>query len=105
MLAITAQVRTTALGKDSFQEADITGITMPVTKHNYLVKDVNDLPRVVAEALYIAGTGRPGPVLIDVPMDVSLAEIDYQPVKEVKMRGYSPHVEIDESQDRRGGRS
>jgi len=97
MLAVTGQVRTTALGKDSFQEADITGISMPITKHNYLVKDANDLPRVVAEALYIAATGRPGPVLIDVPMDVSLAEVDYQPVKEVKMRGYSPHVDIDES--------
>ena len=97
MLAVTAQVKTTALGKDSFQEADITGITLPVTKHNYLVKDVNDLPRVIAEALYIAGTGRPGPVLVDIPMDVSLAEIDYKPVTKVKMRGYSPHVEIDES--------
>jgi len=97
ILAVTAQVKTTALGKDSFQEADITGITLPITKHNYLVKDVNDLPRVIAEALYIAGTGRPGPVLVDIPMDVSLAEIDYKPVTEVKMRGYSPHVEIDES--------
>ena len=97
MLAVTGQVRTTALGKDSFQEADITGITMPVTKHNFLVSDVNDLPRIIAEALYIAGTGRPGPVLVDIPMDVSLAEIDYTPVTEVKMRGYSPHVEIDES--------
>lgn len=97
VLAITAQVRTTALGKDSFQEADITGITMPVTKHNYLVNDVNDLPRIIAEAIYVATTGRPGPVLVDIPMDISLAEIDYKPVKEVKMRGYSPHVEIDES--------
>lgn len=97
MLAVTGQVRTTALGKDSFQEADITGITMPVTKHSYLVNDVNDLPRIIAEALYIAGTGRPGPVLVDIPMDVSLAEIDYKPVTEVKMRGYSPYVEIDES--------
>ena len=97
ILAVTAQVKTTALGKDSFQEADITGITLPITKHNYLVKDVNDLPRVIAEALYIACTGRPGPVLVDIPMDVSLAEIDYKPVTEVKMRGYSPHVEIDES--------
>jgi len=97
MLAVTAQVSTTALGKDSFQEADITGITLPVTKHNYLVKDVNDLPRVIAEALYIAGTGRPGPVLVDIPMDVSLAEIDYQPVTEVNIRGYSPHQEIDET--------
>lgn len=97
MLAVTGQVKTTALGKDSFQEADITGITLPVTKHNYLVKKVEDLPRVVAEALYIAATGRPGPVLIDVPMDVSLATIDYQPVKEVKIRSYSPEQVIDDS--------
>ncbi|MCL5102945.1 MAG: biosynthetic-type acetolactate synthase large subunit [Armatimonadetes bacterium] len=96
VLAVTGQVRTTALGKDSFQEADITGITLPVTKHNYLVKDVNDLPRVIAEAIYVASTGRPGPVLVDIPMDVSLASIDYQPVKEVRIRSYSPEVEIDE---------
>ncbi len=98
MLAVTAQVRTTALGKDSFQEADITGITMPITKHNYLLNDVNDLPRVIAEAFYIAQSGRPGPVLVDIPMDVSLAEIDYQPVKDIRVRGYSPHVEVDEAQ-------
>ena len=97
VLAVTAQVRTTALGKDSFQEADITGITMPVTKHNYLVNDVKDLPRVIAEAMYIANTGRPGPVLVDIPMDVSLAETDYQPVTEVSVRGYSPHIEIDDA--------
>lgn len=97
ILAVTGQVRTSALGKDSFQEADITGITMPITKHNYLVKDANDLPRVVAEALYIASTGRPGPVLIDVPMDVSLAEIDYKPVIDVSVRSYSPHYSIDDS--------
>jgi len=97
ILAVTGQVRTSAPGKDSFQEADITGITMPITKHNYLVKDANDLPRVVAEALYIASTGRPGPVLIDVPMDVSLAEVDYKPVIDVSVRSYSPHYSIDDS--------
>jgi len=90
MLAITGQVRTTALGKDSFQEADITGITLPVTKHNYLVKNANDLPRVIAEAMYIARTGRPGPVLVDIPMDVSLSSVDYKPVREVNIRSYSP---------------
>ncbi|MGC8861943.1 MAG: biosynthetic-type acetolactate synthase large subunit, partial [Armatimonadota bacterium] len=97
VLAVTGQCRTTSIGKDSFQEADITGITMPITKHNYLVKDASQIPRIVAEALYIARTGRPGPVLIDVPMDMSLAEIDYQSVREVKIRSYSPEVEIDES--------
>ena len=59
------------IGKDAFQEADITGITMPITKHNYLVTDVKDLPRVIKEAFHIARTGRPGPVLIDIPKDVS----------------------------------
>jgi acetolactate synthase-1/2/3 large subunit len=97
VLAVTGQVRTTALGKDSFQEADITGVTMPITKHNYLLKDARDLPKIVAEAMYVASTGRPGPVLIDIPMDVSLAEIDYEPVKEVSIRSYSPHREIDEA--------
>ena len=97
ILAVTGQVRTTALGKDSFQEADITGITLPITKHSYLVKDVKDMSRVVAEALYVAGTGRPGPVLIDVPMDVSLAEVNYTPVKKVNIRSYSPDIEIDDA--------
>lgn len=98
VLAVTGQVRTTALGKDSFQEADITGITLPITKHNYLVKDVSDLPRVVAEALHIASTGRPGPVLVDIPMDVSLAPIDYHPVQEVSIRGYSAEQVIDDTE-------
>lgn len=97
VLAVTGQVRTTALGKDAFQEADITGISLPITKHNYLVKNAADIPRVIAEAIYIASTGRTGPVLIDVPMDASLAEIDYEPVTQVNIRSYSPHVEIDES--------
>lgn len=92
MVAITGQVRTTALGKDSFQEADITGITMPITKHNYLLKDAREIPEVIAEAFHIAGTGRPGPVLVDIPMDVSLAQINYHPVKSVRLRSYKPTV-------------
>lgn len=90
IVAITGQVRTTALGKDSFQEADITGITMPITKHNFLLKSAKDIPEVVAKAFYIARTGRPGPVLIDVPMDVSLGQLDYKPVKEVDIPSYRP---------------
>lgn len=90
MVAITGQVRTTALGKDSFQEADITGITMPITKHNFLVKNVKDVPEVVAEAFYIARSGRPGPVLIDIPMDVSMGQMEYKPVKEVDIPSYRP---------------
>ncbi len=93
LVAITGQVRTTALGKDAFQEADITGITMPITKHNYLLKSAQDIPRVIAEAFHIASTGRPGPVLIDIPMDVSLSQIDYRPVKKVEIRSYKPNVE------------
>ncbi|HOP79132.1 MAG TPA: thiamine pyrophosphate-binding protein, partial [Armatimonadota bacterium] len=92
MVAITGQVRTTSLGKDAFQEADITGITMPITKHNYLLKNPKDIARVIAEAFYIASTGRPGPVLVDVPMDVSLAQVDYVPVDKVELRSYKPTI-------------
>jgi acetolactate synthase-1/2/3 large subunit len=79
MVAITGQVRTEVIGKDAFQEADITGITMPITKHNWLIKDVNDLPRIVHEAFHVARSGRPGPVLIDIPVDVSRAFVEYDP--------------------------
>jgi acetolactate synthase-1/2/3 large subunit len=91
LVALTGQVPTNLLGNDAFQESDITGITMPITKHNYLVKDTADLGRVVKEAFYIAGTGRPGPVLIDIPKDVSTKVIKEPPVPEkVVLRGYNP---------------
>ena len=91
MVALTGQVPTNLLGNDAFQESDITGITMPITKHNYLVKDTADLGRVVKEAFYIAGTGRPGPVLIDIPKDVSTKAIKEPLVPEkVTLRGYNP---------------
>jgi len=91
VVALTGQVPTNLLGNDAFQESDITGITMPITKHNYLVKDTADLGRVVQEAFYIAGTGRPGPVLIDIPKDVSTTVIKAPPVPEkVVLRGYNP---------------
>ena len=90
IVAITGQVRTTALGKDAFQEADITGITMPITKHNYLLKSSADIPRVVAEAFHIARSGRPGPVLIDIPMDVSTGMLDYKPVTSPDIASYKP---------------
>lgn len=92
MVAITGQVKTSALGKDSFQEADITGITMPITKHNFLIKSPDELPGVVAEAFHIARTGRPGPVLIDIPMDVSVGQLDYHPVESVNIPSYRPTV-------------
>ena len=93
IVAITGQVRRDILGKDSFQEADTSGITMPITKHNYLVKDPDLLPYIVKEAFYIAKTGRPGPVLIDLPVDVQAAEIDYQPIEKISLRSYRPTYE------------
>jgi acetolactate synthase-1/2/3 large subunit len=94
MVAITGQVPTNLLGNDAFQESDITGITLPITKHNYLVKRTQDLGHVIREAFYIAGTGRQGPVLIDLPKDVSTGEIEYEyPEDEpVMLRGYQPTV-------------
>jgi acetolactate synthase-1/2/3 large subunit len=91
VVALTGQVPTNLLGNDAFQESDITGITMPVTKHNYLVKSAGDLSRIIQEAFYIAGTGRQGPVLIDIPKDVStgLSEDVKLPGK-VTLRGYNP---------------
>ena len=90
MVAITGQVRTNLIGTDAFQEADITGITMPITKHNWLVKDPNQLSEVLAEAFYVARSGRPGPVLVDIPRDVSDAEVEYVPVTSVDLPTYKP---------------
>ncbi|OGX42163.1 MAG: acetolactate synthase, large subunit, biosynthetic type [Omnitrophica WOR_2 bacterium RIFCSPLOWO2_12_FULL_51_24] len=90
IVAITGQVKTFMIGNDAFQEADIIGITRPITKHNYLVKDVNDLARTVKEAFHIASTGRPGPVLIDLPSDVQLAETEFHYPHEIQIRGYKP---------------
>ncbi|GKU75908.1 biosynthetic-type acetolactate synthase large subunit [Paenibacillus sp. L3-i20] len=92
MVVITGNVMSTLIGTDAFQEADITGITMPITKHSYLVRDVNDLSRVIHEAFHIANTGRKGPVLIDIPKDVSAAKTLFKPVTEVSIRGYNPTV-------------
>ncbi len=95
IVALTGQVPTALLGNDAFQESDITGITMPITKHNYLVKNAADIDRVVKEAFYIAGTGRPGPVLIDLPKDVSMGEVDEasSPPPAISLRGYQPTYE------------
>ncbi len=90
MVAITGQVKTFMIGNDAFQEADMIGITRPITKHNYLVKDVKDLARTVREAFHIASTGRPGPVLIDLPSDVQLAETEFHYPEKVNIRGYKP---------------
>ncbi|WP_442950889.1 biosynthetic-type acetolactate synthase large subunit [Paenibacillus sp. An7] len=93
LVVITGNVASTLIGTDAFQEADITGITMPITKHSYLVRDVEDLPRVIHEAFHIANTGRKGPVLIDIPKDISAAKTLFKPHTEpVHMRAYNPKV-------------
>lgn len=93
MVAITGQVPNILLGRDSFQEADVTGITMPITKHNYLVKKVEDLPRIIKEAFYIARTGRPGPVVIDIPKDVQVNKCVYKYPEKVDIPSYKPNYE------------
>jgi acetolactate synthase-1/2/3 large subunit len=90
MVVFTGQVATSVLGTDAFQESDITGITLPVTKHSYLVKDAADIPEVVKEAFHIASTGRPGPVLVDLPVDVSRGQIDFRYPESVNLPGYKP---------------
>ncbi len=93
LVAITGQVKTHLIGSDAFQEADITGITRPITKHNYLVKDIKELARVVKEAFYIASTGRPGPVVIDLPVDVTTDTWDGDIPEKVDLPGYKPAYE------------
>jgi acetolactate synthase I/II/III large subunit len=90
MVAITGQVSTDLIGRDVFQEVDITGATEPFTKNNYLVKNADDLPRIMKEAFHIASTGRPGPVLIDIPKDVQVSMIDFMYPERVNLRGYKP---------------
>ena len=94
MIVVTGQVPRAAIGTDAFQETDIYGITLPIVKHSYVVRDTKDMARIVAEAFHIASTGRPGPVLIDVPKDVALEEFDYVPVEpgSIKLPGYRPTV-------------
>ncbi len=92
LVAITGQVSSELLGRDVFQEADITGAAEPFTKHSYLVKDAADIPRVIEEAFYIAGTGRPGPVLVDLPIDVQKKTFNPAPAGKVAIRGYRPSV-------------
>lgn len=93
IVVFTGQVPTALIGNDAFQEVDIVGITRPCTKHNYLVKDVRDLPRVLKEAFYIARSGRPGPVLVDLPKDVQNAKAEFDYPQEIKLRSYNPVTE------------
>ncbi len=90
IVAITGQVKTSLIGNDAFQEADITGITRSISKYNYLVKDVKDLAYTVKEAFYLASTGRPGPVVIDLPVDVQIQEADFNYPEKIEMRSYNP---------------
>ncbi len=92
MVVITGQVNSSLIGRDVFQEVDITGATESFTKHSYLVKDARQLPRMLKEAFYIASTGRPGPVLIDIPGDVQDAEIEFNYPEDVDIRGYKPNI-------------
>ncbi len=98
MVAITGQVASPMIGTDAFQEADTTGITAPITKHNYLVKDVSDLPGIIKEAFHIASTGRPGPVLIDIPVDISNAMIKSSVKAKLNLPGYKPTLKGNQKQ-------
>jgi acetolactate synthase-1/2/3 large subunit len=93
MVIITGQVPTALIGNDAFQEVDIIGITRPCTKHNFLVKNVADLPEIMKKAFYIARSGRPGPVLVDIPKDVQVATADFKYPQNVDIRGYKPNLE------------
>lgn len=101
LVIITGQVKSNLIGKDVFQEADVVGATESFTKHNYLVKNANDIPRIFKEAFYIARTGRPGPVLIDIPADLQEHDIKFEYPKEINIRGYKPTVEGNKRQIKR----
>jgi len=90
LVAFTGQVPTSLIGTDAFQEVDISGITLPITKNNYVVRDVKDLVRIVREAFYLARTGRPGPVLIDFPKDIQLAQTEFKYPEKIYLNGYKP---------------
>ncbi len=98
IVAFTGQVATGEIGTDAFQEADITGITAPITKHNYLVKNIKNLPSIIKEAFYIASTGRPGPVVIDVPVDISTALIEGDTKGIIELPGYKPTLRGNQKQ-------
>ncbi len=101
LVVFTGQVPTRLIGNDAFQEVDIVGITRPCTKHNYLVKDIQILPKVIKEAFYLARSGRPGPVLVDLPKDVMGAEAEFYYPKHVHIRSYNPNYEPNTKQVRR----
>jgi acetolactate synthase I/II/III large subunit len=102
---ITGQVRTDLLGTDGFQEADTIGITMPIVKHSFMIQHPTEIPRAIHEAFHIARTGRPGPTLVDIPQDLSRAEISYEPVVDVRLPGYQPTLEGNQKQIRQAARA
>jgi acetolactate synthase-1/2/3 large subunit len=102
---ITGQVRTELLGTDGFQEADTIGFTMPVVKHSFMIQHPQELPRAIHEAFHIARTGRPGPVLVDLPLDLSRAEIDYEPVTDIRLPGYQPKTDGNQKQIRQAAKA
>ncbi len=102
---ITGQVRTELLGTDGFQEADVMGLTMPAVKHSMMIQHPLEIPRAIHEAFHIAGTGRPGPVVVDVPVDLSRVDIDYEPVDDVHLPGYQPTSEGNTKQIRQAAKA
>jgi acetolactate synthase I/II/III large subunit len=102
---ITGQVRTELLGTDGFQEADTIGITMPIVKHSFMIQDPLEIPRAIHEAFHVARSGRPGPVLVDIPQDLSRAEIPYEPVADVRLPGYQPTLEGNQKQIRQAAKA
>src|SRR6202161_1332781 len=105
IVAITGQVSSKLMGSDAFQEADTFGITRSATKHNFLVKNINDLPNIVHEAFYIAASGRPGPVLVDITKDVFQGQAHYAPVSEIHLPGYKVYTEGHAGQIRRAAQA
>ena len=104
MVVITGQVGRAAIGSDAFQECDTTGITLPITKHNYLVMSAEEIPRVIKEAFYIANTGRPGPVLVDIPKDVFTEVAEFEYPDEIDLPGYNPTLKPHSGQVRRAAK-
>src|ERR671922_374 len=102
---LTGQVRTELLGTDGFQEADTIGITMPIVKHSFLIQHPLEIPRSIHEAFHIARTGRPGPVVVDIPTDLSRADIPYEPVTDVHLPGYQPTTEGNAKQIRQAAKA
>ena len=96
LVCITGQVPLAMIGNDAFQEADVCGITRPVTKHNFLVRNADELPDIIAKAFYIATTGKPGPVVVDIPKDVQKQLTSVKPPKKVVMRAYHPEVAFEQ---------